>query len=164
MTLWTVACQAPLSTGFSRREYWSGLLFSPPGDLPDPGIEPTSLVSPTLADGFFTSSATWEEALECLFKPHLPRWSLDLIPERNYASEVLPITSQIWLPSEATWLSTLHTEDAKRGRLQGTYTRTEWQAPSSGACRPPLPGSSVLFLGLRIHLRFPRQRTTHEVV
>ena len=39
---WTVACQAPLSTGFSRQEYWSGLPFPSPGDLPDPGIEPTS--------------------------------------------------------------------------------------------------------------------------
>ena len=39
-TLWTVACQAPLSMGFSRQEYWSGLPFPPPGDLPDPEIEP----------------------------------------------------------------------------------------------------------------------------
>ena len=41
-TLWTVACQAPLSMGFSRQEYWSGLPFPSPGDLPDPGIEPGS--------------------------------------------------------------------------------------------------------------------------
>ena len=41
-TPWTVACQAPLSMGFSRQEYWSGLLFPSPGDLPDPGIEPRS--------------------------------------------------------------------------------------------------------------------------
>jgi len=40
---WTVACQAPLSMGFSRQEYWSGLPCPPPGDLPDPGIEHTSL-------------------------------------------------------------------------------------------------------------------------
>ena len=39
-TPWTVARQAPLSLGFSRQEYWSGLPFPPPGDLPDPGIEP----------------------------------------------------------------------------------------------------------------------------
>ena len=39
---WTVACQAPLSIGFSRQEYWSGLPFPSPGDLPDPGIEPGS--------------------------------------------------------------------------------------------------------------------------
>ena len=42
MTLWTVACQAPLSMGFPRQENWSGLPFPPPGDLPNAGIEPTS--------------------------------------------------------------------------------------------------------------------------
>ena len=41
-TPWTVACQAPLSTGFSRQEYWNGLPFPSPGNLPDPGIEPAS--------------------------------------------------------------------------------------------------------------------------
>ena len=61
---WTVAHQAPLSMGFSRQEYWNGLLFPPPGDLPDPGIEPASLTSPALAGRFFTTSAPWE-ALVC---------------------------------------------------------------------------------------------------
>ena len=56
----TVARQAPLSMGFSRQEYWSGLPCPPPGDLPNPGIEPTSLTSPALAGGFFTTGATWE--------------------------------------------------------------------------------------------------------
>ena len=54
----TVARQAPLSVGFSRRECWSGLPFPSPGDLPQPGIEPASLTSPALASGFFTTSAT----------------------------------------------------------------------------------------------------------
>ena len=58
--LWTIARQAPLSMGFSRQEYWSGLLCPPPGDLPDPGIEPTSLTSPALAGRYFTTSVTWE--------------------------------------------------------------------------------------------------------
>ena len=44
-TLWTAACQAPLSMGFSRQKYWSGLPCPPPGDLPNPGMEPTSLTS-----------------------------------------------------------------------------------------------------------------------
>ena len=43
--------------GFSRQKYWNGLPCTPPGDLPDPGIEP---LSPALAGGFFTISATWE--------------------------------------------------------------------------------------------------------
>ena len=59
-SLWTVARQAPLSMGFSRQEYWSGLPFPSPGDRPNPGIEPTSLRSPVLAGRFFTASATWE--------------------------------------------------------------------------------------------------------
>ena len=46
VTLWTVAHQAPLSMGFSRQEYWSGLPCPPPGDLLDPGIEPITLMSP----------------------------------------------------------------------------------------------------------------------
>ena len=52
--------QAPLSMGFSRQEYWSGLPFPPPGDLPNLGIEPASLMSPALVNRFFTTSATWE--------------------------------------------------------------------------------------------------------
>ena len=59
-TLWNVAHMAPLSMGFSRQEHWSGLPCPLPGDLPDPGIKPSSLMSPALADGFFTTNVTWE--------------------------------------------------------------------------------------------------------
>ena len=52
--------QAPLSMGFSRQEYWSGLPCPSPGDLADPGVKPSSLKSPALAGGFFTTSDTWE--------------------------------------------------------------------------------------------------------
>ena len=54
----TVACQASLSMGFPRQEYWSGLSFPTPGDLPHPGIKPMSLESPALAGRFFTTSTT----------------------------------------------------------------------------------------------------------
>ena len=57
---WTVAHQAPLAMEFSRQEYWSGMLFPSPGDLPTSGIKPTSLVSPALSSRFLTASATWE--------------------------------------------------------------------------------------------------------
>ena len=57
---WMVASQIPVSTGFSRHKYLSELPFPSPGDLPNPGIEPASLTSPTLACGFFTTSITWE--------------------------------------------------------------------------------------------------------
>ena len=61
--LWAVACQAPLSMGFSRQEYWSGLPFPSPGELLNPGIEPESLMSPALAGKFFTTSNTWKAFL-----------------------------------------------------------------------------------------------------
>ena len=54
-TPWTAALQPPLSMEFSKQEYWSGLPFPTPGDLPNPGMEPASLVSPVLAGGFFTT-------------------------------------------------------------------------------------------------------------
>ena len=59
VTLWTVACQAPLSMGFYRPEYWSGLQCPPPGDLPDPGIEPTS----PAWQWILYHRATWEGTL-----------------------------------------------------------------------------------------------------
>ena len=59
VTPWTIAHQAPLSMGFSRQEYWSQLPFPSPGDLPDPGIKPTS-ASPALVDGFFCHGSTWK--------------------------------------------------------------------------------------------------------
>ena len=56
---WTVGQQSPLSMGFSRQEYWSGLTCLPP-DLPDPEVEPASLTSPALVGRFFTTGTTWE--------------------------------------------------------------------------------------------------------
>ena len=71
VTLWTVAFQAPLSMGFSRQEYWSGLLCPPPGDLPDPGMETMS----PLTGRFFTTSTTWEACCytNLSFKGYLKR-------------------------------------------------------------------------------------------
>ena len=68
-TPWTVAHQAPLSMGFSRQEYWSGLPFSPPGHLPHPAMELEYLASPALAGRFFTTSATWEALMVVAFLP-----------------------------------------------------------------------------------------------
>ena len=55
--------QGPLSVGFSSQEYWSRLPCPPPGDLPNPGIKPTSLMSPPLAGGFFTTSTAWKSPI-----------------------------------------------------------------------------------------------------
>ena len=57
VTLWTIVRQAPLSVGFLRQESWSRLPFPTPGDLPSPGIKPTSLVFPALVGSFFTTAA-----------------------------------------------------------------------------------------------------------
>ena len=57
---WTVACQTPLPMKFSGQEYWKRLPLPSSGDLLHPGINPESLMSPALADGFFTTSPTWE--------------------------------------------------------------------------------------------------------
>ena len=64
-TLWTIARQTPLPTGFSRQECWSGLPYPTPGDLPNPGIEPTSPLSLALAGRFFTTSAVWKAHILC---------------------------------------------------------------------------------------------------
>ena len=63
-TLWTITHQAPLSMGFPRQEYWSGLPFPSPGNLSDPGIESASVMSPTMAGRFFTTSTTWEAPIQ----------------------------------------------------------------------------------------------------
>ena len=70
-TPWTIAHQAPLSMGFSRQEYWSGLPVPAAGDLPDPGIELTSLVSP----------AWQEDSLPLELESH-PKWSLSFLESR----------------------------------------------------------------------------------
>ena len=76
-----VACQASLSMGFSRHKYWSGLLFPIPGNLP----EPEPLASPALADGFFTTTATWE-ALPWLY---VVADSMEMLPSQ-IPRDVLP--------------------------------------------------------------------------
>ena len=70
LQLWTMALKAPLSMGFPRQEYWSGLPCLPPGDLPDLGIKPASLWSPALAGGFFTTSAP----CVALVQKHVSLW------------------------------------------------------------------------------------------
>ena len=64
VTIWTVACQAPLSMGLSRQEYWSGLPCPSPGDRPYLGILLVSLMSPALTAELFTTNATWEAPMQ----------------------------------------------------------------------------------------------------
>ena len=67
-TLWTMAHQVPLSMGFSRQEHWSGWACPSLGNLPNPGIEPTSFMSLALAGGFFITSDTLESPAKCIAK------------------------------------------------------------------------------------------------
>ena len=78
-TPWTVTHQAPLSMGFPRQEIGVGSHALFQGDLPDPGIKPTSLMSPALTDGVFANSATWEEEI-CSTKPSLVAQMLTNLP------------------------------------------------------------------------------------
>ena len=76
----TVARQALLSMGFSRQEYWSGLLFPSPGDLPDPGTEP---IYPALAGGFFTTAPPGKHNEDCSFV-NFPVAELNFYFEHSY--------------------------------------------------------------------------------
>ena len=67
-TPWTAARQVPLSIGFFRQEYWKGLPFPPLGDLPNPGIKPTSPTSPVLVGGFFITESSGKP---CMSKTQL---------------------------------------------------------------------------------------------
>ena len=82
----TVAHQDPLPIGFSRRGYWSRLPCPPPGDLPNPGIEPSSLASPALAGGFSATITTWEAPMDrrILFFVHAIYKSLCLLTPNSH--------------------------------------------------------------------------------
>ena len=69
-TPWTVACQVPLTMGFSRQEYWRGLPFPPSGGLSDPGTEPMSLTSPALTGRFFTTEPPGKPT-KCVPEPQI---------------------------------------------------------------------------------------------
>ena len=81
-TPWTVAHQAPLSMGFSRQEYWSGLPYPSPGDLPNPGIEPSSPMSPAL---HFTTEPLGKPKLKA--RPH--NYFDFLLPLRGFIKQSL---------------------------------------------------------------------------
>ena len=91
MILWTIADQVPLFMGFSRQEYWRGLPCPPPVDLPGLGIKPTFLMSPALAGGFFTTTAT------C--KAHINTDSLIKIKNRGqmFSFSSVQSLSRVWL-------------------------------------------------------------------
>ena len=86
---WTIAHQLPLSMGFSRQEYWSGLPCPPPGDPPDLGVEPTSLMSPASPGWFFTTSAIWEAQTKTNYKTLKLLLSLVSLSKQTYSSMII---------------------------------------------------------------------------
>ena len=99
-TLGTVACPAPLSLGFSRQEYWSGLPCSPPGDLAHPGIELVPFSISCIGRGFSTTSTTWEA-------PYIAYSSLSQL--------LLPVNKIICVASAITFLGEDWAEDTYFG-------------------------------------------------
>ena len=94
-TLWTVACKSPLSMGFSRQEYWSGVSCPPPGDLPSPGIEPVSLMSPILGGRFFIVSTTCKTHITCKLN-HMKL----LVFDKTYSLCGLNVIFWLWMAYE----------------------------------------------------------------
>ena len=113
----TVACQAPLSMGFPRQGYWSGLPFPSPGDLPDPGIKP---MSPALAGGFFTTEPPGKEESKQLF----------LLPCSSYR---LPVFASFW-PMRSSCLGDF---------FDGPVVKTPCCAPTVGMGSIPGRGTKI---------------------
>ena len=121
VTLWTVACQAPLSMGFSRQEYRSRLPCPPPGNLPDPGIGTASLISPEFAGRFFNTSATWE-VFDCV--DHNRLWKI--LKEIGVSDHLTCLQRYLYGGREATELD--------KKQLTGSKLRKEYD--HSVYCHP----------------------------
>ena len=123
VTLWTVVPQAPLSTGFFRQEYWSGLPYLSPEDLPNPGIEPVSLMSPALAGGFLTTSATSEILTEFLQNQLLA--SRNSLSFSRHRCQIL--MAWIWVYSKKYFRASLVIQLlGTHLAMQGTQTWSPW--------------------------------------
>ena len=125
--------QVPLSMGFSRQEYWSGLPCPPPGDPPDPWIEPTSLTFPALAGGFFTTSVTWEPpgpqktGLVAICMGSLSGSSFLGIPVHHDCGLTAPSRGHLW--TFPFFLQTRKSNKVKFSSLQTQRIQTKKQPP-----------------------------------
>ena len=128
VTLWTIAPLAPLSMGFSRQEHGSGLPCPPPGDLPTPSTESTSLMSPASAGGVFTTSATWETA-----RCHLSSFRLHS-PEMEWKHRVPAWLCQALLFFHPAHLLSFPSESPYRQSFLGA-SRPPTQSPATPDAR-----------------------------
>ena len=153
VTPWTIAHQASLSMGFSRQEYWSRLPFSPPGDLPNPGIELESLSSPALAGRFFTTSTTREAPFDPQKSTEIPfkccfsvkNCGLSTIfntvrPWWKYRSWVFTV---LGFPSKTLERSEAHHRDPAPGFPWAVVWT--WAVPHSHSIRNKMGGGRVLY-------------------
>ena len=140
VTPWTVAHQAPLCREFSRQEYWSGLPFPIPGDLPNPGIKPTSLSSPVLAGWLFTNCTTLE-APSCLL--YSPIQSLLYLLFSSVALFIYLFLIEGWLLYSIMLVSTKHQHESAISLPMSLPTSTSLP-PSS----PSHPSRLLPSLGL----------------
>ena len=90
--------------GFSQREYWSGLPCLPPGDLPDPGIEPMAFMSPALAGGFFTTSTTWEAPRHINIRGFGDPWGIYRTIPQTKLKKYFTISNKTWVYVLTTFL------------------------------------------------------------
>ena len=100
---WTVACQAPQCMKFSRQEYWRGLPFPTPGDLPDPGTKFMSPVAPALAERFFTNSITWETQIWEIYKPMKKRNTIGIEIKSSSSIFLKVIIISTWERPRRCW-------------------------------------------------------------
>ena len=134
-TLWTVALQASLSVELSRQEYWSGLPCHPPGDLPDPGIEPVSLMSPTLVGKFFTTSTTNSGQLFVAAKKAVPGWILSTSRGSTDVGTMTGRGSMWGVRSIMILVGNLDLESSYPGWIKTLVTDAHWEQKAS-KCGP----------------------------
>ena len=119
-TLSTVACKAPLSMGYSRQEYWSGLPFHPSGKLLNPRIERLSLMSPALRGRFFTTSDTWE-ALKlfvcCKFELHSRKGMQEKFARGNTHAHIHTRIPFVWTVAQIIFSEAMRLSDDIHRRL-----------------------------------------------
>ena len=125
-TLWTVAHKAPLSMGFFRQKYWSGLPFPPPGDLPDPGVEPTSPMSPASQVDSLPAEPYWGFPVAQMVK------NLHAMQETRFDPWVRKIPwRREWLPilQEILHILAWRIPWTKEPTNPGTYPLQSWGLP-----------------------------------
>ena len=151
LTLWPYgrACQTPLSMEFSRQEYWSGLPCPPPGDLPNPGMEP---VSPALAAMLFTTIATWEALMKYTQSQKQGILTSQLFPSRI----VVQLLSRVWLFTTCGLQHTrLPCPSQSPEVCRDSYFMNRWCYPSHPLLSPPYPQSFPASGSSRIDVFLP---------